>query len=190
MHAVEQTPSPRLGIQHGRSQTLIEFAFRFARDAHASIDQRRKYTGEPYIVHPVAVTQTVARVTDDCEMICAALLHDVVEDTPVTLEQIRDAGFGAPIARLVEELTDVNPPGSNRAQRHQLALARLADASPRAQTIKLADMIDNTRSIALHDPNFARVYMAEKQDVLRVLTRGDRLLRDWATSLMDIYFAA
>jgi len=81
------------GITHGRSQGLIDFAYRYAEEAHKG--QVRKYTGEPYINHPVAVARIVAGVTDDCEMICAALLHDVIEDCGKTWQDLVDVGFGA-----------------------------------------------------------------------------------------------
>ena len=71
-------------------KSKIERAAEFAKAAHEGIDQRRKYTNEPYIVHPQLVAEIVSSVTDDEDMICAAWLHDVVEDTPVTLEEIRN----------------------------------------------------------------------------------------------------
>lgn len=82
-------------------------AHAFATDAHGDIDQRRKYTGEPYIVHPIAVAELVRSVPHTPEMIAAALLHDVVEDTPVTIEGI-ETEFGARVAELVGWLTDVS----------------------------------------------------------------------------------
>jgi (p)ppGpp synthase/HD superfamily hydrolase len=92
------------GIKHARSQGVIDFAYRIARDAHSG--QERKYTHDPYIVHPVAVARTVASVTEDCEMISAALLHDVIEDTPFTFEQIKDSVLGYRVADIVRELTN------------------------------------------------------------------------------------
>ncbi len=64
---------------------LIERAKVFATQAHQRIDQRRKYNNQPYHVHLEAVAKLVASVTDEAEMIAAAWLHDVVEDTPATL---------------------------------------------------------------------------------------------------------
>lgn len=176
------------GIKHHRSQALIDFACRFAADAHEG--QVRNYTGEPYINHPIEVAQMVAAVTDDCETICAALLHDVVEDTPVTVRQIAEAGFGPTIARLVEELTDVSRPSDgNRATRKAIDRDHLASASFRAQTVKFADLISNTKSIIKHDPKFAVVYMAEKRELLRVLTLGDESLRQMANAVVREYYA-
>src|SRR4051812_16652618 len=132
---------------------LVERARAFATKAHASIDQRRKYTNEPYVGHPIAVARIVSTVPHDPEMLAAALLHDVVEDTPVTIEEIRTE-FGDRVADMVSDLTDVSQPGDgNRAVRKALDREHTAQASPEAQTIKLADLIDNTKSITRHDPN-------------------------------------
>lgn len=67
---------------------LIKKARSYAKQAHEEVQQRRKYTGDPYIVHPAAVANLVSTVTSDVEMICAAWLHDVVEDTSKTLDDI------------------------------------------------------------------------------------------------------
>ena len=167
---------------------MIEKAKRFARGAHESIDQRRKYTNEPYIVHPAAVAQMVARVTDDEAMICAAWLHDVVEDTPVTIEEI-ETEFGGDIAALVADLTDVSGPGDgNRKRRKHLDWLHTRGASPRAKTIKLADLIHNSGSIQRYDPGFARVYMAEKRRLLRVLGEGDPSLYATAADIVTSYY--
>ena len=155
---------------------LEERALAFASEAHGSINQRRKYTGEPYIVHPIAVAEIVRSVPHTEAMIAAALLHDVVEDTPVTIEDIRSA-FGEEIAELVGWLTDVSKPSDgNRRKRKHLDLLHTAKAPAAAKTIKLADLIDNTRSISAHDPSFWPVYRREKEALLQVLKEGDALL--------------
>src|SRR5262249_6200576 len=83
---------------------------------HRRIDHRRKYSKQPYDVHLKAVAELVAAVTDDPEMIAAAWLHDVVEDTPVTLDDV-EKEFGAAVARLVDGLTDVSRPGDGHRPR-------------------------------------------------------------------------
>ncbi|HEV7276654.1 MAG TPA: HD domain-containing protein [Devosiaceae bacterium] len=151
-------------------------ALAFARSAHGSIDQRRKYTGEPYIVHPVAVAELVKSVPHSEAMVAAALLHDVVEDTPVTIEQVA-AEFGGEVATLVSWLTDVSrPEDGNRAARKTLDLEHTRQAPAAAKTIKLADLIDNTRTIKAHDASFWKVYRREKLALLRVLKEGDATL--------------
>lgn len=165
-------------------KSLSKRAHEFAAQAHAAVGQVRKYTGEPYIVHPEEVAAIVATVTNDEEMIAAAYLHDVVEDTNVTLDQI-EKEFGSDVAALVEQLTDVSKPeDGNRAARKALDLAHTATASPRAKTVKLADLISNSKSIKEHDPGFARVYLREKAKLMEVLTEGDPRLYQRALDQM------
>lgn len=156
-------------------------AIGFARSAHG--DQKRKYTGEPYINHCVSVACLTLSAKDfHPDMYVAAVLHDVLEDTVITTRDIVRA-FGPYVAGMVVELTDVSKPSDgNRAARKALDKAHLAQASAAAQTIKVCDLIDNTASIIAHDPKFARVYLAEKRALLGVLTRADAglLARAWA----------
>lgn len=162
-------------VGKGSSQLILQ-ASAFAAAAHSYIDQRRKYTNEPYIVHPAAVARLVAEVTDDQAMIAAAWLHDVVEDTPVTIEEIVSV-FGDDIASLVSDLTGVaKPEDGARHVRKAIDLEHTAQASPRAKTIKLADLLHNLGSIAEHDPSFALTYMQEKRRLLNVLKEGDSAL--------------
>lgn len=143
----------------------------FATRAHEG--QTRKYTGEPYINHPAAVVELVRSVPHTSEMLAAAWLHDAVEDCGVDLREIH-ALFGLEVARLVEMLTDVSQPeDGNRAQRKAIDRAHTAQCSSSAATIKLADLIDNTRSIVERDPEFAKVYLEEKRLLLEVLTHGN-----------------
>jgi len=147
---------------------LVQKALQFATDAHK--DQMRKYTHEPYIVHPKAVADMVADTDATQEQVAAALLHDVVEDTQFTLEDIK-LEFGDTVADLVFWLTDVDHSHGNRKQRKQKDRDRLSQAPAQAQIIKVADFIDNTKSIVEHDPKFAKLYLQEKMDMLAVLTK-------------------
>ncbi len=152
---------------------LVQRAAEFADKAHASIDQRRKYSGVPYIVHPKAVADMVAAIGASSEVIAAAWLHDVVEDTPVTLLQIRQE-FGDEVAGLVDDLTDVSRHSDgNRAVRAAIDREHTAKADPRAKTVKLADVLHNLIDIVSFDPVFAEVYLAEKEQLLDVLKEGD-----------------
>ncbi|WMT89390.1 HD domain-containing protein [Pelagibacterium sp. H642] len=155
---------------------LVIGAYRFASAAHGAIGQRRKYVDEPYIVHPIAVAELVKSVPHTEEMLAAALLHDVVEDTPVTLEEI-GAQFGNEVGDLVDWLTDVSrPQDGNRAARKHIDLLHTAKAPPEAKTIKLADLIDNARTISAHDPGFWRRFRAEMKALLAVMEEGDPTL--------------
>lgn len=159
----------------------------FARSAHEG--QVRKYTKEAYVEHPMQVARIVRDVLGDDHphrsvAIAAALLHDTVEDTDTTLQDIENH-FGATVAELVEQLTDVSQPADgNRKFRKEMDRRHTAKASPLAQTIKLADLIDNSDSITKHDPNFSKVYMKEKKALLQVLTKGDPRLHAQATQIV------
>ena len=100
-------------------------------------------------------------------------LHDVVEDTGVQLSTVKEI-FGSDVAALVFWLTDqAKLEDGNRAHRKRHERDRLAKAPARAQTIKVADLIDNSRSILDRDPHFAKVYVPEKAALLDVLTLAD-----------------
>lgn len=158
---------------------LLDSAIAFAATAHAG--QLRKGGLEPYIIHPLEVMQLLLRhssapVSED--MMIAAVLHDVVEDTPVGLDTI-ERRFGAEVARLVDELTDkfIDPKLGNRAARKRMERDRLSVISEQAQSIKYADLISNTSSIVAVEPGFAHTYLREKELTLEVMTRGDEGLR-------------
>lgn len=166
--------------------TIVERARIFATAAHASAAQLRKYTNEPYIVHPAEVVSIVRTVEHTEEMLAAAWLHDTVEDTGVTIEVIR-AEFGEKVAELVGWLTDVSrPEQGNRATRKAIDRAHSAMAPAEAQTIKLADLISNTRSIMEHDEKFARTYLEEKRMLLAVMNKGDATLMAEAKKYIEV----
>lgn len=163
-------------------------ALTFATQAHGT--QTRKYDGSPYIVHPIEVMMIVLRHVQSPseDMLAAALLHDVVEDTEVTLEDI-EAKFGAFTANLVDVLTDRYTheayPEKNRRWRKEQEAIRLGNAPARAQTIKYADMISNSRTISREDPKFWEVYKAEKRELLFHMTQGDAGLRQMAYDMLE-----
>jgi len=160
----------------GNSSGLVEQAYVFAKAAHEAACQVRKYSGKPYITHPIAVAGIVAAVPHTDAMLAAALLHDTVEDTETNIGDIED-NFGTEVAELVGWLSDVSRKGDgNRAARKAIDRAHIAQAPAAAKTIKLADLIDNSRSIIAHDPTFARIYLNEKAALLEVLKEGDATL--------------
>lgn len=168
---------------------ILEAIREFADRAHG--DQTRKYTPERYIVHPVRVMETCRKYEERFEVLAAALLHDVVEDTAVTNAEIVDflqtlmpRSQALEIARLVLELTDVyikkDYPQLNRKQRKEMEAERLGSVSADAQTIKYADIIDNCLDILLHEPEFGRKYQVECLAILKVATEGNALLYEIA----------
>ena len=165
--------------------SIVARAASYAGYAHGTVMQLRKYTKEPYIVHPEEVAYAVSLVTRDEDVIAAAWLHDTIEDTHVTYEALL-SDFGKRIADLVLEVTDVSKPGDgNRAVRKAMDREHLAKASPEGQTIKLADLISNTSSITEYDPGFAKVYLAEKRALMSVLTKGDKTLYDRCIAILE-----
>jgi hypothetical protein len=162
---------------------LISRAKTYATLAHKRIDQRRKYSNQPYHVHLEEVASIVASVSDDEKMIAAAWLHDVVEDTPATLGDLQKE-FGDSTAKLVEQLTDISRPSDgNRVKRKEIDRLHIAQGPASAKTIKLADLIDNCQDITRHDPRFASVYLLEMSALLDVLGEGDSRLYKQAKDL-------
>lgn len=156
----------------------------FATAAHARVGQRRKYTGEPYIEHPAAVVALVRSVPHDEAMLCAAWMHDLIDDCGVTADDIERL-FGHDVAQLVVQVTGVSRPSDgNRRARKAIDREHLAKACPRGMTLKIADIIHNLVSIAARDPAFARVYVPEKALELDVLVEGDATLMAQARAII------
>ena len=128
---------------------VLDRAIIFAVKAHAGTERRGK--GYPYIVHPLEAVEIVATMTKDQELLAAAALHDTVEDTDVTVEQIRTE-FGERVADLVATESDEMPAGISEEDswhsRKQAAIDRLAKASREAKMVALGDKLSNMRAIA------------------------------------------
>ena len=128
---------------------LLDKAIVFAVKAHANSERRGK--GFPYIVHPMEAVEIVATITPDQELLAAAALHDTVEDTDVTVEEIR-AEFGERIARLVDAESDKFTAGVSETDswrdRKQAAIDRLAAADIDAKIVAMGDKLSNMRAIA------------------------------------------
>ncbi len=128
---------------------LLDRAIIFAVRAHAGTERRGK--GFPYIVHPMEAVEIVATITPDQELLAAAALHDTVEDTDVTVEQLR-AEFGDRIAALVASESDVFEAGVSEEDswhsRKKAAIDRLAAASHDAKIVAMGDKLSNMRAIA------------------------------------------
>lgn len=173
---------------------ILEQVKQFAEKAHG--DQQRKFEPEPYIVHLVRVMKLTKEYTQDIPVLAAALLHDVLEDTPVSSGQIND--FLIPLMgekdtrrtlKLVTELTDVyvkdNYPQWNRRKRKQKEAQRLGQVSSAGQTIKYADIIDNSTTIAKAEDNFVKVYLTECRALLKEMKNGNPQLYERAIDTVD-----
>ena len=125
--------------------SLLDRAILFAVRAHAGTPRRGK--GFPYIVHPMEALAIVATMTDDQELLAAAALHDVVEDTDVTLDDLRSQ-FGERVAALVDTESDRNGEGKDWRTRKEESLKRLREASRDGKIVAVGDKLSNMRAIA------------------------------------------
>ena len=166
----------------------------FADNAHGH--QMRKYTPDRYIVHPERVMNLTSQATKDPAVLAAALLHDVLEDTPAKeddIKQFLQTLFSESDAersvQFVKELTDVYTknkyPHWNRRKRRSKEADRLGKASPEAQTIKYADIIDNCPEIAREDPDFGERYISECRELIKKMQDGDPGLRQLAIDAVN-----
>lgn len=134
--------------RHRQKIDLIGKAFNFARQAHKGV---RRLSGEPYIMHPIAVAQIVcSEIGLGSTSICAALLHDVVEDTDFTVEDIENM-FGAKIAQIVDGLTKISggifgEQASAQAENFKKLLLTMSE-DIRVILIKIADRLHNMRTL-------------------------------------------
>jgi (p)ppGpp synthase/HD superfamily hydrolase len=153
-------------------EPFVKKAREFAAKAHAGV--YRKWSGEPYIEHPERVAARLAALGFPAEVVAAALLHDVVEDTPVSGAEIA-AAFGSEVAALVLEVTKPIVPG-NRAARRAAFRAHLARSSYYGASIKLSDELDNSSNVVELAPEFAAIYLPELREELKVLGHGHPVL--------------
>lgn len=144
--------------------SLIDKAKEFAREAHKH--QVRKFNKEPFFNHVDRVAQTVSRFTNDENLICAAYLHDTVEDCPISLDEIHQQ-FNHKVASMVEELTNKYTkdayPNYSRKARKSYENRRLARISEEAKLIKIADRLDNVQSFVKDDPKWGPSHYYKKE---------------------------
>jgi hypothetical protein len=165
-------------------EDLVEKAIEFATEKHK--DQRRKWTGESYIVHPEAVADTIRAIGGSTEMVCAAWLHDTIEDQGVRPEELTEL-FGPKVSKLVVELSEISKlEDGNRKTRKEIDRKHYSNASPEGQTIKLADMLNNGYDIVESNPGFARTYIPELEALFEVLTKGNPTLRNKVAEMIAI----
>lgn len=156
---------------------LLDRAIIFAVQAHHNSERRGK--GFPYIVHPMEAVEIVATITPDQELLAAAALHDTIEDTDVTVEQLR-AEFGDRIAKLVHAESDqINGElfnGENEEEtwhaRKQAAIDRLAAAPHDAKIVALGDKLSNMRAIW-------RDYQVKGDELWKIFHCSDKAAHEW-----------
>ena len=165
--------------------SLLDRAIIFAVKAHAGTERRGK--GFPYIVHPMEAMEIVSSITADQELLAAAALHDTVEDTPVSIEDLRTE-FGDRIADLVASESDEFPAGVSEEDswhaRKKAAIDRLAAASRDSKIVALGDKLSNMRAIA-------RDYAVKGDSLWQIFHAKDKADHEWhyrglASSLSDL----
>ena len=164
---------------------LLDRAIIFAVKAHHNSERRGK--GFPYIVHPMEAVEIVATITSDQELLAAAVLHDTVEDTDVTLEDIRHE-FGDRVASIVEAESDKNIEGVSETdtwmERKQTAIDRLRQAPLDAKIVAMGDKLSNMRAID-------RDYLTKGDSLWQIFHVSDKSVHEWryrklAESLSDL----
>lgn len=152
---------------------VIDLAKGLAFRSHGEIDHFRKFTDEPYVVHPAAVALRVQEDGGSLEAIAAAWLHDVVEDTNTTIEEI-EMICGSRVAEMVWFLTDhALPSAGNRLERQKINNSHLLKGCREVHLVKRADILDNLKSLVVHDPDFAKIWIEEKLTQSNVLLNLD-----------------
>ena len=157
---------------------LLDRAIIFAVKAHHNTERRGK--GFPYIVHPMEAVEIVSTITSDQELLAAAALHDTIEDTGITYDELREA-FGERVAKLVHEESDqlngeVFTGGANESEtwhaRKQAAINRLAAASHDAKIVAMGDKLSNMRAIW-------RDYQIKGDDLWNIFHVTDKASHEW-----------
>jgi len=124
--------------------TLFDRAASFAIAAHSGTERRGK--GFPYIIHPMEAASIVSSITNDEELLAAAILHDTVEDTGATADQIRGL-FGDRVAELVMYETALKRPGMTWCEKREMQIDKLRSAPRDAKIVAIGDKLSNLRAI-------------------------------------------
>lgn len=166
----------------------------FVKQKHG--DQKRKYTGEPYWNHLVSVAEIISQYEENCVEI--ALCHDLFEDTNCNFTELYkklvefgyEPRFAYEICTCVIELTDKfiskEYPYLNREKRKRLECERLSKISYKSQSVKYADLIDNTKSIVGNDKKFGEVYLREKAQLLKAIVSGNKRLFELCKESLEL----
>ena len=187
MHQLDQIISELAGYMPSADVALVRRAYEFAAQAH---DGQTRKSGDPYVTHPLAVARIIAELKLDVASVCAGLLHDCVEDTSATVEQLGDI-FGKEIAFLVDGVTKLGKlPWSTREEQQaenfrKMLLAMARDI--RVILVKLCDRLDNMRSLEHLPPEKQERIAAETMQIYAPL--ANRLGIQWIkVELEDLAF--
>lgn len=174
-----------LAAQPGADVESIRHAFDVAEFCHQGQTRR---SGDPYITHPVSVATILAGLGADDQMVCAAILHDTVEDTPYTLTALR-RNFGAGIATLVTGHTALDQISGSRERKIAHAMTAITSADPRAIALKMADRLHNMRTLQFMPPETQLRKAREVLDIFGPVARQFRM-ETVGSELETLAFAA
>lgn len=189
---MKKNKKPDRSLFDERELVVMDFA------AHWHRHQKRKYTGEAYVNHLAAVAKTAKEYTGDSRIVAAAFCHDLYEDTACEekelLALLAKAGYSAKevqeINVMVWELTDEfikeKYPQWNRKHRKTEEAKRLWTISGAAQSVKYADLIDNSMDLASNDAGFGRKYLEEMRQILKNMNQGNADLYKKALKTLDL----
>jgi GTP diphosphokinase / guanosine-3',5'-bis(diphosphate) 3'-diphosphatase len=187
MHQLDQIISELAGYFPSADVPLVRRAYQFAAQAH---DGQTRKSGDPYVTHPLAVAQIIAELKLDVASVCAGLLHDCVEDTSATVDQLGEL-FGKEIAFLVDGVTKLGKlPYSTREEQQaenfrKMLLAMARDI--RVILVKLCDRLDNMRSLHHLPPEKQERIASETMQIYAPL--ANRLGIQWVkVELEDLSF--
>ena len=187
MHQLDQILSDLAGYYPGADIPLVRRAYQFAAQAH---DGQTRKSGDPYVTHPLSVAQIITELKLDVASVCAGLLHDCVEDTSATVEQLGEL-FGKEVAFLVDGVTKLGKlPYSTREEQQaenfrKMLLAMARDI--RVILVKLCDRLDNMRSLHHLPPEKQERIAAETMQIYAPL--ANRLGIQWVkVELEDLAF--
>ena len=148
-------------------QNAYDSALEFATQKH--LGQERKFSGEAYINHPIAVADVLKHYTNDIRLIQAGLLHDTLEDTKTTYNELID-NFGKEVADIVVELT--SPSNMDKSQKRFILTDKMNKMSDGALTVKLADRLNNVSDFDTAPKHFIKKYKPETEYILDNLDRN------------------
>lgn len=168
---------------------VLGIAYILSSTAHEATGQLRKYSGEPYFNHPKAIALMMLEDGHWDEVVAAALLHDVVEDTDITEAFLRkhfDALGYFEVVDIVMQVTkpseDMTEPRAIRKHRDHL---HYASGDWRGQTLKCYDLNHNGQTLLADDPKFASVWFREAKQLLGMLDKADPKIRGHVTAMVD-----
>lgn len=160
-------------------------AAEYAHEAHAEVGQLEPYTGREYIYHLVAVATVLLEHGRPLVEVVAAVLHDTLEDTNRTFEEL-EREFGSAVAEIVRSVSNVSKRSDgNRAARKARDLEHLRLAGEAGSNVKMGDIAVNSATIVERDGRFARTYLHEKREQLDALPGGEKSLRLLALAAVE-----